>query len=30
MDEEGVACDRALVRCDPSSSNRVEAPVFAI
>ena len=30
VDEEGVACDRALVRCDPSSSNRVEAPVFAI
>ena len=31
MDEEGVRdCDRAFVRCDPSSSNKVEASVFAI
>ena len=25
-----MACERALVRCEPSSSNKVEAPVFAV
>ena len=25
-----MACERALVRCEPSSSSKVEAPVLAI